>query len=165
MAYIPKQHEKYGLLPFCRVNGGEVFSYPTELVYEIENLLSQGESLTPYGYSSYQEYDSVIEKCRAKYAKEGSKLDLLLTDLKVKIHAMNIKEDWVVARYLGEKKNSVFGLTSGRCYYWPCSKEHPVYEGVVDDEEFTSYQYPTNPELWEVLEDPLGMTKFMREKE
>jgi hypothetical protein len=35
----------------------------------------------------------------------------------------------------------------------------PEYEGVIDDEEFTSYLYDTAPELWEIAEDPLGMAK------
>ena len=48
-------------------------------------------------------------------------------------------------------------LTRGRCYYWPCSKERPVYEGVIDDEEFTSYLYPCDAECWEIVLDPTGM--------
>ena len=28
---------------------------------------------------------------------------------------------------------------------------------MVDDEEFTSYLYPTDPDLWVILEDPTGM--------
>ena len=41
------------------------------------------------------------------------------------------------------------------------------YEGVIDDEEFTSYLYSTEPEDWEILEDPTGMaynTMFNRAK-
>ena len=32
-----------------------------------------------------------------------------------------------------------------------------AYRGVIDDEEFTAYLYPTEPDLWEILEDPTGM--------
>ena len=32
-----------------------------------------------------------------------------------------------------------------------------VYCGVIDDEEFTAYLYPTEPSLWEILLDPTGM--------
>ena len=35
MAYIPKQHEKYDLLPECRKHGGEVFDYPSKLIFKI----------------------------------------------------------------------------------------------------------------------------------
>ena len=73
---------------------------------------------------------------------------------------MNMKEDWSVVRYVGheyDNKPRVFGLTRGRCYYWPCSKERPVYEGVIDDEEFTSYLYPCDAECWEIVLDPTGM--------
>ena len=33
----------------------------------------------------------------------------------------------------------------------------PIYTGVIDDEEFTAYLYPTDPELWEIIVDPTGM--------
>jgi hypothetical protein len=35
MAYIPKIHEKYDMLPHCRSKGGEVFSYNSSLEDEI----------------------------------------------------------------------------------------------------------------------------------
>ena len=35
MPYIPEQHKKYDLLPGSVKHGGEVFSYPSELVDEI----------------------------------------------------------------------------------------------------------------------------------
>lgn len=35
--------------------------------------------------------------------------------------------------------------------------ENPVYEGVVDNEEFTSYMYPCDKDSWEIVEDPTGM--------
>ena len=56
MPYIPKEHVKYDLLPFCRKNGGEVFEYPSELLDKVEKYLPDGESLIPYGYNSYEEY-------------------------------------------------------------------------------------------------------------
>ena len=49
MAYIPKEHEKYELLPMCRRNGGEVFSYPSGIVDELSKRLPEGENLIPYG--------------------------------------------------------------------------------------------------------------------
>lgn len=62
-------------------------------------------------------------------------------------------------KYIGESTDGVSGLTHGRCYYWPCSTKNPVYEGVIDDEEFTSYLYPVDANLWEIIEDPTGMAK------
>ena len=32
-----------------------------------------------------------------------------------------------------------------------------MFCGVIDDEEFTAYLYPTEPHLWEILLDPTGM--------
>ena len=60
-------------------------------------------------------------------------------------------------RYVGESGSPFSGLTYNNNYYWPTSKNHPVYCGVIDNEEFTAYIYPTDEELWEILEDPTGM--------
>ena len=73
------------------------------------------------------------------------------------MHRLNIKENWSVLRYIGKSHNSVGGLNNGKVYYWPCSIENPVYEGVIDDEEFTSYLYSTDSDDREILEDPTGM--------
>lgn len=162
MPYIPKQHQKYGLLPYCKKHGGEVFSYPPDLLNKVESLLPEGEGLTPYGYSCYDKYYAQIDKYKSLYAVDNIKLEKLLSQLKLEIQKMNIKEDWAVLRFVGNSTPEVFGLTHGKCYYWPCSKEQPEYEGVIDDEEFTSYIYPTRPELWEVLEDPLGITSALQ---
>lgn len=162
MPYIPKQHEKYNVLPYCRAHGGEVFSYPSGLLNKVESLLPEGEGLTPYGYSCYDEYYAQIDKCRYEYAADNLELEMLLLKFKLEIQKMNIKEDWAVLRFVGNSTPEFFGLTHDKCYYWPCSKEHPEYEGVIDDEEFTSYIYPTIPELWEVLEDPLGITSALQ---
>ena len=70
---------------------------------------------------------------------------------------MNQKEEWSILRYIGPTDDNVGGLTHGKNYYWPTRKDNPVYCGVVDDEEFTSYRYPTEAHLWEILEDPTGM--------
>lgn len=70
---------------------------------------------------------------------------------------MNLKDDWSVLKYIGPSDSNVLGLTQNKNYYWPTRKEHPVYCGVIDDEEFTAYLYPTQAHLWEILEDPTGM--------
>lgn len=162
MPYIPKRHEKYNLLPYCKEHGGEVFSYPSDLLRKVESLLPEDECLIPYGYKSYDEYYEQIDKCRYEYAADNLELEMLLLQLKLEIQKMNIKEDWAVLRFVGNSTPEIFGLTHGKCYYWPCSKERPGYEGVIDNEEFTSYIYPTRPELWKILEDPLGITSALQ---
>ncbi|WP_418790868.1 hypothetical protein [Phosphitispora sp. TUW77] len=127
---------------------------------DLQELMPDGESLYPYGYNSYEEYDAILDRYISTYGTDRQNLNALgekLTALKETIHQMNVKENWSVLKYLGENTSNVFGLTKGRYYYWPCSVEHPDYEGVIDDEEFTSYLYDTTPELWEIAEDPLNM--------
>lgn len=70
---------------------------------------------------------------------------------------MSKKENWSVLKYLGVDTNNLFELKKGQYYYWPCSIENLVYEGVIDDEEYTSYVYPTDSESWEIAENPTGM--------
>jgi hypothetical protein len=60
MAYIPIEHQKYDILPLCRQYGGEVFSYSTELENKIDRLLPDGESVIPYGYASYEQFEQLI---------------------------------------------------------------------------------------------------------
>lgn len=156
MPYIPKSHEKYNLLPCCRKNGGEVFDYPSNLISKAEKMLSPEEHLTPYGYNSYDDYFAYIDKLIIKH-QNNSALTKTLEQVKVKVKEMNIKEDWSVLKYIGESDDSFLGLTHNKNYYWPTRKDNPVYCGVIDNEEFTSYLYPTEAHLWEILEDPTGM--------
>lgn len=51
MPYIPKEHEKYDLLPYCRKHGGEVFEYPS-LLNKLNTYLKADDHLDPYGYDS-----------------------------------------------------------------------------------------------------------------
>ena len=156
MPYIPKNHEKYNLLPSCRKHGGEVFSYPVEFLDELQDYLPYKISLMPYGYDSYEDYFNAIDEYISKYAKTEEAVKKF-NAFKQAIAEMNVKEEWSVLRYKGESDDKIFGLTHGQVYYWPCSKNRPEYEGVIDDEEFTSYLYPTDASLWEILEDPTGM--------
>ncbi len=155
MAYIPEKHKKYSLLPHCVKRGGEVFSYPSELVDEIGSFFTEGVNFIPYGYDSYKEYYDYLEEY--KKTADDEHLIELFEKLEIEIKRMNKKEDWSVCRYVGKSTDTAFGITNGKCYYWPCCADNPKYEGVIDDEEFTSYWYATDPELWEVLEDPTGM--------
>ena len=109
-----------------------------------------------------------------------NELGHLIIKYKEIVRKMNIKENWSVLHYLGETTPNTFGLTHGRYYYWPCSIEHPEYEGVIDDEEFTSYlayavkdpkisddnfvidggafsAFVDSKHIWEIAEDPTGM--------
>lgn len=170
--YIPSAHERYDLLPRCRKNGGEVFSYPSWLLDLEDELRSVGLfdggdpgdgnslHLVPYGFASYADYQRKLQG----YADQCRLMDADLTEaideLRREIDRLNVKENWSVVRYVGDQLDDLelgSTLTKGRFYYWPCSKECPVYEGVIDDEEFTSYLYPCDPDSWEVLEDPTGM--------
>lgn len=169
MAYIPSEHEKYDLLPRAREGNWEVVSYPPYL-YEVDESLADielgprsepGEArsslLTPYGYKCLGDYLCVLDSYRVKYAHHPIADDL--SRLSSRIVEMNRKEDWSVLRYIGPViLDTIFGLTPGRCYYWPTSTSFPFYDGVIDDEEFTSYaSYSLNPHYWEILEDPTGM--------
>ena len=156
MPYIPKEHEKYDLLPYCRENGGEVFQYPAPLIDEVGDLLGSLDDIFPYGYKSYEEYYETINSLIVDNSN-NSELANKLTDFLDKMHELNQKEEWSVLKYIGPTDDAVFGLTHGQNYYWPTRKSKPVYSGVIDDEEFTSYLYPTEAKLWEILEDPTGM--------
>ena len=169
--YIPAAHEEYGLLPYRREHGGEVFSYPAELDYidkriaEIEGDGETGErkvNVHPFKADSYDEYYGMLAELAEKYRPVDSELAEeigLIIDI---IKSMNVKEEWSIVRFVGDQFEGdsladAHDLTKGRCYYWPCSKAHPVYEGVIDNEETTSYLYPCDPDSWEIVEDPTGM--------
>ncbi len=155
MPYIPEEHKKYGLLPHCVENGGEVFCYPTKLIDRIRDCYAEDISCIPYGYVSYDEYFSFIEEYKNKTTDDV--LRSLFDELKQEIIRYNKKEEWSICRYIGKEMSLIKGLTPNQCYYWPCHSDNPKYEGVIDDEEFTSYWYPTDAELWEIISDPTGM--------
>ncbi len=156
MVYIPDNHKKYNLLLQSQKCNGEVFSYPSNL---LDKLGDAGEdNLDPYGYSSYEEYYAEIDKRINKgEIDNNAELVELLKSYKDLILQMNKKEVWSVLKYIGEDTDAILGLKKGRYYYWPCSMENPRYEGVIDEEEYTSYLYPTDSYLWEIAEDPTGM--------
>ena len=157
MPYIPKEHEKYDLLPWCREHGGEVFEYPALLDRVSAKVVERKEeSLMPYGYMSYEEYFAMLSALQEKY-NHDEELSTLLTQLIEQMIVLNRKEEWSVLQYVGPSDDSVLGLTHRNTYYWPTTKENPKYQGVIDDEEFTSYWHPTEPDMWKILEDPTGM--------
>lgn len=62
MAYIPEKHKQYNLLPNSAKYGGEVLSYPSELVDEIGSYYPSGIHFIPDGYDSYQDYYEYLEE-------------------------------------------------------------------------------------------------------
>lgn len=156
MPYIPKNHEQYDLLPFCRKDGGEVFDYPSKLIYEAEQLLGCSEGIFPYNFDSYEDYYTSLDELIAKHGGNAVIVQKL-REVREMVMKMNRKEEWSILKYVGPTDDSCFGLTHGKNYYWPTRQENPVYCGVIDDEEFTAYLYPTEPSLWEILLDPTGM--------
>lgn len=156
MPYIPPEHEKYDLLPFSRTHGGEVFEYPSRLLRKLEEYIKPEDQLDPYGFASYAEYESEIDRVASRFA-DRTDVMALFAQFKEKIREMNRKEEWSVLRYIGPADERIGRLTPERAYYWPSCLKHPVYSGVIDDEEYTAYLYPTDSDLWEILEDSTGM--------
>jgi len=156
LPYIPEKHEKYHLLPMCRNSGGEVFDYPSKLIHDAELIVKPPRGLLPYNFDSYAEYYGYLDELIDTYANAPEIADTLIR-LKQRVIDMNQKEEWSVVKYVGPSDDGGLRLTHGMNYYWPTRKDNPVYCGVVDDEEFTSYLYPTDAHLWKILEDPTGM--------
>ena len=156
MAYIPDIHREYNLLLHSQKFNGEVFSYPSNMIDKLKNT---GENnLEPYGYCSYEEFYAELDKrIKKRQVENNAEIVELLKSYKELMLKMNKKEEWSVLKYIGEDTDGISGLKNGRYYYWPCSIENPRYEGVIDEEEFTSYLYPTDSNLWEIVEDPTGM--------
>ncbi len=155
MAYIPKEHKQYPVLPYSREHGGEVFQYHAWPYQKFIELV--GEHLAPYGYDSYEQYFEKIDRLIEKHFDEPDTVSLL-NKCKENIYLWNQKEDWSICRYLGEDIG-ILELKHDGYYYWPCTASNPKYEGVIDDAEFTAYLYPTDPELWEIIVDPTGMAE------
>ena len=155
MVYIPAKHKKYNMLPLCQKSGTEVIIYPSEFFDKAEKYIDPYASLLPYSYKSTDEYLSTIDRIIESHSHNYD-LSVLLRLYKDKVIEMNDKDQRSVVKYIGE--NGLFSdLTNGKYYYWPTTAEHPVYIGVIDDEEFTSYIYPVDSSLWEIAEDPTNM--------
>ena len=156
MPYIPREHEEYALLPLCQKDGGEVFVYPSKLICEAEMLLGSCEGLFPYNFDSYEDYFGSLDALIALYAADTT-IKHKLFELRKMVWKMNQKEEWSILKYLGPTDDTALGLTYGKNYYWPTRMDAPIYCGVIDDEEFTAYLYPTDAEMWKIILDPTGM--------
>lgn len=158
MAYIPEEHRQYPVLPYSREHGGEVFQYLSWPEQRLRDLI--GDELIPYGYGSYEEYFEKIDIYIREYADNPEAVKLL-NRCKENIRKWNRKEGWSICKYIGEDdpQDLGLGLHHGGYYYWPCDAENPKHGGVIDDEEFTAYLYPTDSDLWEIIVDPTGMAE------
>lgn len=92
MPYIPKEHEKYDVLPRKRKNGGEAFDYPSKMLFQIEEII--GHDLTPYGYESYEEYYKEVDACAEPF-KDDPAVTKLFASYKAEVMRMNRKEEWL----------------------------------------------------------------------
>ena len=125
-------------------------------IYEAEELLGKNYHIFPYNFDSYDDYYQYIDELILRYSGKPNVAEKL-QQVRDTVKKMNQKEQWSILRYIGQTDDQVFGLTNGKNYYWPTQADDPVYCGVIDNEEFTAYLYPTEPSLWEILEDPTGM--------
>ena len=132
MPYIPKEHEKYDVLPRKRKNGGEAFDYPSKMLFQIEEII--GHDLTPYGYESYEEYYKEVDACAEPF-KDDPAVTKLFASYKAEVMRMNRKEEWSICKYKGDRIGEIMGLESGHTYYWPTTADNPVYCGVIDEKE------------------------------
>ena len=112
--------------------------------------------MDPYGYDSYEEYYDIIDYYKDLRAKTSGE-KFLFDQYKIVVKDINRKENWSVLKYTGKTGSIPYGLTEGKTYYWPYSHLYPNHNGIIDDEEYTTYAYPTYPEDWVILEDPFGM--------
>ena len=100
MPYIPKEHEKYDVLPWKRKNEGEVFDYPSKLLFQIEEII--GHDLTPYGYESYEEYYKEVDTCAEPF-KDDPVVTKLFVKYKAEVMRMNRKEECSICKYKGDR--------------------------------------------------------------
>ncbi len=94
----------------CRKEGGEVFSYSSEMEHQIADLLPEHESVIPYGYDSYEAFDKQLAGYITQYGTEDGKLNRLgqlLSEYKADIKRRNIKENWSVLKYIGESTGGI----------------------------------------------------------
>ena len=112
MPYIPKEHEKYNLLPLCRKDGGEVFDYPSKLIYEAEQLIGSSVGLFPYNFDSYEEYFASVDGL-IRDNSESPEIVSKLSEVREMVWKMNQKEEWSILRYIGPSDDGPCGLTNG----------------------------------------------------
>ena len=166
--YIPAEHTRLDLLPSSREQGKEVITMPRELDALIDVIVERDQTtreseltyLLPFGYKCFADYFGRLARLSEHYGESDPELSDLIDDIACAMARANTKELWSVVRYVGSAFSETERiLTPGRCYYWPTSPDNPIYQGVIDDSETTTFAYPCDPEHWEIVRDPLGMAK------
>ena len=85
-----------------------MFSYPSELIEELDKKLPDDENMLPYGYRSMEEYMQRMEEYAARFFTLESDKQLFV-EFKTLMEEMNRKEDWSIARYIGKSDDNLFG--------------------------------------------------------
>ena len=154
MAYIPREHKKYNILPSSRKGNWEVVSYDSDM---LNQLIDVGCDISyPYQPTTLEEYYNEIDNC----IKQCPKIESLLNDYKNDLINRNNKTNWGIVKYIGESNDS---FTNGRYYYVPMFKKNDqvIIDGIIDDEEFTSYVEWTDSNFnnteFEVIVDPFDV--------
>ena len=182
MAYIPKAHEKYHLLPLFVETNLEVILIPETDAFQIAELLPDGELIWPCNelsepiHHDYAEYYAKLDSYLVRFGTAEGKLnDLgkLIEGFKKNVQQMNVKENWSVLKYIGEENGDEFQtFTSGWHYYMACSDKPRKILGIIDDDGFEgAYDNDTNSSIWEriaksweIVEDPSGMATQLFKK-
>lgn len=153
MAYIPKEHLKYDILPFARENNYEVFAYDSELLQKAEKA-TNNLVVIPYGFHSFEEYIALLDDALRKYPNAQ-----IVNDYKQKMFLMNDKTQWGIVQYKGDSIPDGASFTKDRYYYVPMFNINGEWKigGIIDDEEFTDYIYPLEDFI--VIVDPSGTLK------
>jgi len=162
LPYIPEAHKKYNLLPGCVKYGGDIHYYPKSEYSTISKLLPKGETILPYHYGC-AEYSALLDFHISKYGMtdgELNELGRMISDYKLRIKEMNIKENWSILRYIGESygnSGAFGGFTHGRYYYLAGINEAQKALYIFDNEELGVVTCTPDVTRWEVVEDPTGM--------
>ncbi|MEG2011522.1 MAG: hypothetical protein RR067_05975 [Bacilli bacterium] len=144
MAYIPKEHKKYNLLPGITKNGYEVIIFDRKLMNEIEKdfkdkkILLKIESLDKnimhyWDYNSYEQYFNDIDLLISIFPFMKKKLD----EYKSSLILRNDKRKWGVLKYIGI---SNYNFTNNNYYYVPIYEINGKFydDGIIDNEEESS---------------------------
>ena len=130
--YIPKEHIKYDILPNSKKNNWEVVSYDSDMLDKLQKY--HCKISYPYHPVSLESLYKEIDDCIIQYPK----LKNLLLKYKKDLIIRNNKLNWGIVKYIG-KSNQNF--TNNHYYYVPMFEKNGtiVVDGIIDDEEFTSY--------------------------
>lgn len=136
--YIPKEHEKYNLLPSCRRWNIEMIIWDPHIIREIKKITNKMyHELSPYGrFNSYKQLYKEVDS----WIKEYPAHKQLFQSYKESLKTLNNKDIWGIVKYNGE---STFEFTNGNYYYIATIIENGKYEpiGIIDNEEYSAFIY------------------------